>query len=108
MDNKDQNVIHLKSAAGELLCTVACEDLHIVAQVEYRPFALCSKGIYAGSMVPISSNGPWYSAADAQAALDDYMPVLRLKGPSRGIDPDTAHIESRIVFTAQSDWAPIN
>lgn len=108
MDNRDSNVIHLETAAGELLCTVACEDLHIVAQIEYRPFALCNKGISAGKMVPIGANGPWLSAEDAQAALDDYMPVLRRRGLAWGIDPSTAHVQSRIIFTAHSDWAPVH
>ena len=108
MNSKEQNVIHLKNTAGDLLCTVACEDLHIAAQIEYRPFALCNKGISAGKMVPIGAAGPWLSAEDAQAALDDYMPVLKRKGYAWGIDPSTAHIQSRIVFTAHSDWAPVH
>lgn len=99
--------IRLRNAAGELQCTIAYNSpCAVTAHKEYRPFILCTKGEHAGELVPACGNGPWENEADAQAALEDFMPVLRRKAKKLGLDLTTIKILSRSTVTVQSEWAP--
>lgn len=107
MDSKEQNTIHLKNAAGELQCAIAySSSCAVTAHREYRPFILCTIGEHAGKMIPACGNGPWDTEADAQTALDEFMPVLRRKAKKLGLDLGTIQILCRSTITVQSEWAP--
>lgn len=105
-DTKDSSVIHMKNAAGEPLCTIAF-DRHCAAKdyKEYCPFVLCTKGEHAGEMVSACGNSRGETEADAQAALDEFMPALRCKAKKLGLDLSTLQILGRSTITVQSDWS---
>lgn len=106
MDTADSSTIHFKSAAGELMCTFAYDSpCTITAQKEYRPFILCTKGVHAGEMTSACGNSSWENEADAQAALDSFMPALRRKAEKLGLDLSTIQILGRSTITVQSNWA---
>lgn len=56
-------------------------------------------------MVSACGNSRWETEADAQAALDEFMPALRRKAKKLGLYLSTLQILGRSTSTVQSDWS---